>query len=375
MASFNEEFQEIILPVVVVFIICNIVGFFGNLSVLYVYGFHYPKNRFRYLVLAICLVDFSSCCTTVPMETVSTWYWFDTPSVVLCKAKNFFVQLIGLSAMYMLFVTAVCKYRQICKPFQGQVSKKWIVILCVCGVFGSFLCAIPAAILWDINNHTVPLNDVNETVKICEVREDYHNSIYPALYRHLLSAYDVFLLATIILYVFVARATLVHVRRMKKLRKSTEEISMSRQCSYTRGSECIHTTDQVYPSLGNVNMQTNVTYVCNTLLENHTRIGTVASNTRSNTIRRSVTQTRTIPTRKVLIMVIIAGTFSVTFLMALTFGYVFALRNYDDYHSLAEIIILFCCYRFYFINYALNPIVYFILDISFRKEILKIFIQ
>ena len=70
-------------------------------------------------------------------------------------------------------------------------------------------------------------------------------------------------------------------------------------------------------------------------------------------------------------MVIIAGTFSVTFIMALTFGYAFAVRDYQDYHSLGEIILLFCCYRFYFINYALNPVVYFTLDRTFRREVFK----
>ena len=77
--------------------------------------------------------------------------------------------------------------------------------------------------------------------------------------------------------------------------------------------------------------------------------------------------------RKVIIMVIIAGTFSLTFIMALTFGYVFALRDYKDYSSISDIVLMFCCYRFYFINYALNPVVYFALDSCFRKEVTRIF--
>ena len=76
--------------------------------------------------------------------------------------------------------------------------------------------------------------------------------------------------------------------------------------------------------------------------------------------------------RKVIIMVIIAGTFSLTFIMALTFGYVFALRDYKDYSSISDIVLMFCCYRFYFINYALNPVVYFALDSCFRKEVMRI---
>ena len=81
---------------------------------------------------------------------------------------------------------------------------------------------------------------------------------------------------------------------------------------------------------------------------------------------------RTIDIRKVLIMVIIAGTFSITFLMALTFGYVFAIRDLQDYNSIDEYIALFSCYRLYFINYCLNLTVYFAFDRRFRDEVIKL---
>ena len=73
--------------------------------------------------------------------------------------------------------------------------------------------------------------------------------------------------------------------------------------------------------------------------------------------------------RKEAIMVIIAGAFSLTFLVALAFGYVFAVRDFNDFSSLGDIVMLFCCYRFYFINYSLNPLVYFILDSKIRKHV------
>ena len=77
--------------------------------------------------------------------------------------------------------------------------------------------------------------------------------------------------------------------------------------------------------------------------------------------------------RTVLIMVILAGTFSVTFLMGLSFGYVFALRKYEDYSSTGELVFLFACYRLYFLNYAMNPVVYFTLDKKFRKEVVHVY--
>ena len=87
----------------------------------------YQKTRFRCLVLWLSIIDFTSCCSTVPMEAVSTWLWFSAPSRILCKAKNFCVQFTRQSAIYMLFVTAVYKYRQICHPFKNKQCSVWLL--------------------------------------------------------------------------------------------------------------------------------------------------------------------------------------------------------------------------------------------------------
>ena len=367
MARFSEEFQSTITPVVVAFILYNIVGFFGNITVQFIYAFRYPKSHFRCLVLALSFVDLTSCCTTVPMETVSTWYWFNAPSRGLCKAKNLSVQFTGLSAMYMLFVTAVYKYRKICRPFKRQISQKLIIILCCCGIFTSFLCAVPAAVLWDINNHTITVNNVSEFAMICEMRADFHGTLIPMMYRNVLSVYDIFLLATIVLYCFVAKATLEHFRIMKARAKAARPLASNSSNSYTQG-ESVVSANTLSPSadIGEENLPE---------LETNGRKNSETAKQRTSTESNTTTcrQPRRIDIRKVLIMVIIAGTFSVTFLMALTFGYVFAMRDYQDYNSVGELVALFCCYRFYFINYALNPVVYFVLDGCFRKEVLRLF--
>ena len=381
MADLKQEFQTSILPVVVTFIVYNVIGFLGNMTVLYIYGFRYPKTRFRYLVIALSFVDFTSCCSTVPMETVSVWFWFEAPSELLCKAKNFSVQFTGLSAMYMLFVTAVCKYRTICRPFGTQMSKVSIIILCGCGLVGSLMCASPAAILWGVNNYTVTDGNHSEDILVCEVQTQYHRTKYPELYRHLLSAYDLFLVATILLYVFVARATITHVMHMKKLQRKHEGLLITRSCSVTSSSQTMFTTETIIEpekSQSGSDLKTSPTgsrrqttmrrqnSLTTERMERRTSLITTVNNSRP-TLR-----TTPIQVRKVVIMVVIAGTFSMTFLLALAFGYVFALRNFHDYSSTKELLLLFCFYRFYFINYAMNPVVYFCLDLTYRKELIKL---
>ena len=368
MTSISETFQEIILPVVVTFIVYDVVGFLGNVVVLFIYSCRYEKNRFRCLVLWLSIIDFTSCCSTVPMETVSTWLWFSAPSRILCKAKNFCVQFTGQSAIYMLFVTAVYKYRQICHPFKKQATQRVIIMSCTGGAILSFLLAIPAAYLWDINHYNFTSENFTEHVSICEVQFKYHDTIYPALYRHCLSAYSVFLLATVILYIFVAKATIRHFRRLKRRSILATHDNPVFSIDLTKNDNEHEGHETVKDEVGN---NGHTSKYSAPIYHNIDNSSTVKKTQHLNQNARSqLTPSRI---RKVAIMVVIAGSFSISFFMALGFGYVFAVRDYGDFSSINDLVVLFCCYRFYFINYSLNPLVYLALDGKFRKEVLRLF--
>ena len=326
------------------------IGLVGNFLIIYIYSFRYEKNHFRRLVLSLSCVDMISCCTTVPMETVSTWFWFSASSRGLCKLKNFCVQFSALSAIYMLFVTAVYKYLRICRPLGKQVTQKNIVVLFIIGLSVSLVLATPAAVIWDVNEEDVEINNVTETLRICEVFKDYSDTVYPIVYRNVLSVYDLFLLATITLYVFVAKTIIVHIRGKKKKAKTYQaesSISTANDNDKTESatSEAENVSESVSNERNNANRQSK----------------------RSRRFKLSSSQIR-----KAVIMVILAGIFSVTFIMGLSFGYVFAIRDYKDFASVQEIVQLFACYKFYYSNYALNSIVYLILDRTFRSEVFKL---
>ena len=380
-----EDFRSSVAPVIAFLVLCNIVGFFGNCLVLYIFSFRYRKNCHRCIVIALSIVDFTSCCTTVPMETVSTWYWFDAPSIALCKVKNFCVQLSALSAMYMLFCTSVYKYRRICKPFRKQVSQKIIIILCLIGTAAAAIFAIPATIIWDINNHTDYFNNSTKEDYICEVRRSYSNTQYPTIYRHFLSSFSVFLFTAIILYILVAKTTYQHFRRMKRYPTISSQASVRSFSSISAGTpklkarksnmegvQQIHDTSVELANAATNEKDRDQSKSVN----NHQGNGTesdesskkatdINSSARSHLSRHEI--------RTVLIMLIIAGTFSVTFLLGLSLGYIFATRTYSNYSSTSELLLFFAFYRLYFINYAMNPVVYFALDRHFHQETIKLF--
>ena len=377
--AITEEFKSTVMPLLVFFIVCNIVGFLGNIAVIYIYSLKYPRNHHRLLVLVLSVVDLTACCTTVPIETVSTWHWFDYPSSSLCKARMFFIMFVGLSALYMLFVTAVYKYRRICKPYAKQVTRNMIVVLCVIGVVSALAFGIPAAVLFDVNYHTIEINNKTEPAQLCEVNRIFRGTQYPAVYRHCVAVYSVLLVATVVMYFFIAKKTLTHFRRKKQAPKAKQVDTETESSFSTLGESCqsaeSQSTSAVCSKDITLNPNDEMQSAPSTISDSSPTEGVsgtkqVLAVTSGNSAMAkstlSISQIRT-----VLILVIIAGTFSMTFLMGLSFGYVFALRTYSDYSSLGELVFLFACYRLYFINFAMNPVVYFVLDRCFRKEVIN----
>ena len=349
-----SDFRETVIPVMVFFVLLDLTGFFGNIMVMYVFTKRYKRNRFRSLVLGLAVVDLISCCTTVPMETVSTWFWFDTPSRGLCKAKNFFVQFSATSSIYMLFVTAMYKFRRICKPYGWQISKHRIAILILSGLILSLCVAVPAAVFWGMNNHSVDFNNKSEITRICEVLADYRGTAYPIVYRGILSLYNILLVATVILYVFVARKTIKHFRQRQSIRK-VHGVLVEESATSTGDQTNTSNDTEMDPSGSRNNMHVEVRW--------------------SQAVKASPVTPRSLMSatqiRSVCIMLIIVGTFSVTFVLGLAFGFVFALRDYGDFNSNGEIVWMFAVYKFYYMNYAMNPVVYFILDRQYNKHVVK----
>ena len=348
--AIDDEFRETVTPVIVYFVILNVVGVFGNSFILYVYSFRYKKNHFRLLVLSLSCVDMISCCTTIPMETVSTWFWFSAPSRVLCKLKNFCVQFSATCAMYTFFVTAVYKYLRICRPFGRQGTKKNIVQLFFIGISVSLLLATPAAILWDINVKTMAMNNITETLRICEISVGYKDTPFPLVYRIVLSMYDILLIATIVLYFLVAKTIIVHIRG-SKWKAMPDKRKAQKQTSVSTNADT-ETTETDISQAGNIANNDS------------------AANRQSTGYCRSTLSLSEI--RKAVILVILAGTFSVTFTVGLSFGYVFAAYTFKDFASIDEMVKLFSCYKFYYTNYALNSVVCLILDRSYRSEVFKL---
>ncbi|XP_053407716.1 substance-K receptor-like [Mercenaria mercenaria] len=178
----STAFTMHVLPVTVFISIEAFIGFFGNITILLVYSRRYRRINFRYFVLALAIVDLTSCCTTLPGEVISQLNWYDYQYGWICKVKTFLNIYTALGSASVLLVLAIDRYRKICHPFDWQIRCPVALRLCGGCLMVSALVSIPALILYGKLTNSFEHEGNNITVSVCEIAGEYAGTIYPLLY-------------------------------------------------------------------------------------------------------------------------------------------------------------------------------------------------
>ncbi|XP_053406632.1 dopamine receptor 4-like [Mercenaria mercenaria] len=178
----SDAFTMHVLPVTVFISVEAFIGFFGNIMILLVYSRRYRRINFRYFVLALAIVDLTSCCTTLPGEVISQLNWYDYQYGWICKVKTFLNIYTALGSASVLLVLAIDRYRKICHPCNWQIRCPVALRLCGGCLVVSALVSIPALILYGKQTNSLEHEGNNITVSVCEIAEEYAGTIYPLLY-------------------------------------------------------------------------------------------------------------------------------------------------------------------------------------------------
>ena len=178
----TEDLLINVLPVTIFIGIEAVIGFTGNILILYIYYRWYIHCNFRYFVLFLAIYDFTSCLTTLPGEIFSQCNWFTYKYGWICKIKSYFNVFTTWGSAYTLLLLAFDRYRKICRPLAWQIQPSFALKLCASGMCLSSMMSIPVTILWGKQTYTYEVNNVRFNVCICEKSETYENDIYPFIY-------------------------------------------------------------------------------------------------------------------------------------------------------------------------------------------------
>ncbi|XP_052773521.1 D(1A) dopamine receptor-like [Mya arenaria] len=202
----NDEIKRVLTPVSVFVGIEAVVGFFGNLFVLFVFIKRYHACNFRYFVLCLALLDLISTLTTMPGEILTQQHWYKYPFPVVCKVKSFFNVFTVSGEAFCLCIIAVDRYRKVCAPFRWQIKPRQALLMCGLIYGSAFTLSLPVSFLWGIKQDVRIYNGRNVTVTICETDSYYAGSRQPFLYATSVEVLiGICLVIMLSLYVLVAK--------------------------------------------------------------------------------------------------------------------------------------------------------------------------
>ena len=381
----NDKMTTSVLPVTIFVGIETVFGFCGNILILYVFLFKYHKCNFKYFVLCLAFVDLTSTLTTMPGEMITQTFWYVYPFPIVCKVKSFFNVFTVCGSAFTLLVIAIDRFRKVCRPFQWQIKPKTAFILCFVQLTLAFIVAFPVAIFWGTQTNTEFYKGYNITVTCCEKDERYRFTDYPLVYTIITETItSSVMIVMFVLYVFVCR---------KLLRSKTAYGAAARPASKFHNKPEAEatlsggvTSDDDYPTQSSGEVMQDISYsdpenVRECKFENNKKtlfmslsmgalqkkvltngVNTNAKPKKKNKERKHARRIR----RKTWIMFILTAVFIFTTVLYLTLLNLIAndiLLTLSD----AAKAIYFFFFRLYFINHAINPVLYGILDPHFRR--------
>lgn len=392
----NDKMTRTVLPVTIFVGIETLLGFFGNLLVLYVFMFHYHKCNFRYFIICLSVIDFTSSIVTLPGEIFLQNYWYMCPSDLYCRIKTFFNMFTVTSEAICLTIIAIDRYRKVCLPFSWQIKTymiKWLALLnFLCG----FWLSLPVAIY--TGNRDMKKTYLNKSfiVTVCDFTEKFVDTKSVLAYNAAIEIIiSICLLVMIVLNIMTVKRVLtshvgkssssrrqsvifsvvtienkvryefknLSIRYAKKPSGNTDVVKSSLKFDESSTSRTVRSTQTL--STDRLDTNTHASYL--------QKSESLTSRKRDSTIHCLAKLHKSIRARqKTQILFILTVIFTVTTVLYVALVHVKSRGTLDEMSDSGKTTFLFF-FRIVLINHVINPFVYGCLDRKFKKVVGRIF--
>lgn len=347
----NDRTALRFLPVIIYMSLLMLVGIFGNLMVLIVYLRKRLKCSSDYFILNLAFLDLLTCLIGVPVEIVDLRdpYMFYAPAA--CKLLRTVESFSNMGSTLTLMAIAMDRYKRICKlgeRFSNQKAKR----LCIGAILIGAITCWPAGVVF--GKKTVDVGIPGANTADCSTADEMRNTIYPLLYYGLVMLY--FIICVIfVLFVYVRIS--IFIRRGKSNQKKTTKPTAQHAPSLN-----LHSSNDGHTALSSASEEEDVK---NRQVIEKKAVDISQGGRLVNTIK--VTRTTTI-------FVAVTAAFILSYLPFLVVMVTRNIKkNFEDILSPSAEVFYKFCLKSYFINNAINPVIYSFLNRNFRADVINIF--
>ena len=339
-------------PVFVFLTIIMIVGTLGNLLVIFVYCKRFRKTSSNYFIVAMAMFDLLACLIGLPTELYDLMHSFSFENSTMCKLFRYSEAVVVYGSAIILIEIAFDRYFKICKPL-WMIELYKIKAMCIAASVAAVIISIPALELYGISRTPTPDGFINGYD--CSIAEKYKKKTFANVYYGMLTF--VFFCTVVILSALYIRIW-VEIKRRKQLvigdhvQPSREEIPMDSSNS---------NSDQKTKKL-------RVKYCSEYSDEDSQDITTrVSLRPRLQSIAETMSRIRVSRTTIVLFAVTVA--FVISYLPGIIIMVCrSSIKDLEENQTIAEQVLSKLFSKFYFLNNAINPVIYSFLNASFRRR-------
>ncbi|XP_062568584.1 G-protein coupled receptor 84-like [Saccostrea cucullata] len=397
LAHMNEEEKFRQIPLTLFLVILSVTGLFGNVLVCFIYGRVYKISNSRTFIMSLAVVDLFTCAIGIPMEIATSLDQYQFHSPWVCKISRFMNIFTTITAAVVLVLIAMDRYRKICRSLEWQITNRYSKILCVCSVIAGLILSWPAFPLYGIKSTDLVLTpDVNGTSTECSIDDSSKNTRIPLIYEALHTmVFLVGVVSLVILYILIGRRVRFfaqkHEARRGSSSNSLDTVEQRNERRQTRRDKLRQLQSEGSSSDGdsNVSTETKSSVVRN---GKHKISFTLSSGVGQNTVdmkpgasvlkrnnssclnapimAKQAKCRKTLARNTTYLMFLITIVFILSFVPVLTLVLIREVKkdfvdNLSDSGRTAYRFFL----RSYYINAAMNPVIYSIFDRRFRKAV------
>ena len=198
----NDRKVHEYIPVLIYISVGMVIGTVGNAAVCYVYSRKMERTGTNQFVVMLGACDFLSCVFSMPMELfrVSTPHIFQSHEA--CKLSLLIATAIAVDSGFIIFAISIDRYRRMCRPFDTQLTPKMAKRVSAAIIVTSLVFVWPSWIIYGMRR--TPTHS-NETTGGCECGIDQvmFDTIYPRLFYYILLTLSVLLFSIIFLLYFL----------------------------------------------------------------------------------------------------------------------------------------------------------------------------
>lgn len=356
------------IPVLLYISIGIVIGTTGNAAVMYVYSRKMERTGTNRFVVMLGACDFLSCVFSMPMELlrVSQPHIFSGQGA--CKLSLLIASAIAIDSGLIIFAISIDRYRRMCRPFDKQLTQRMAEIVSVVLVVLSFMLGWPSWLIYGTRRTPTQNSKVSGGCE-CGIAQSMFDTIYPRLFYYALLVLSVALFSIIFLLYFLIA--------IKVWRHKNKRLAATKNVP----NAIVSTTSPVKPSTNSLPGKKILPYLPTQESEISVDSRNALSSQRISKHVRIIPQGNRSPSKGTLLRV--TRTSSIMALIAVTWVLSYMphiilvmleihVKGFRETLTPLQDIFFQLAIRSYLLNNAVNPIIYGVFNMRFRREVRRI---